>query len=678
MCTRLGERHLILDPGGEETARTALRKLGYPWGRRRADAERARPLGGCSRRVDTLAGCGCGSPSRTSWRSPPGATRSASSSRCLNAQKVPGDPNDAGLLMDWKFGYADGALDIWTVADVSEFLFGWCPRKLSAEPEDCAEIPVSVAAFVEFLAHTGLLARGSDLPSQVRCYCERNTARFVREMGNPANFGMAKSLLAPVAIQDSTGDGAPDALTALIRTVEGLPPGVADIILEELTADDGEDDSPVIGPVRLPEDRERCEAIRAARVPRQLRMLADYCAPPGRPLTGKGNLRVADARHLVAALDTGDDPELGGYRKLQSAEDLPSLHRLVRLALEAGVVRRQQGKLVTVARFTGLNEVTAYEKVVRAAITAGLSGPPGVYFPAMEPVRAVVDECVIGLLADLLDAGSVGIPARVLVDSMAEFVEASFHELPDLVIGLIPGWVRAQLERLEDLGVVTTAGDKVTLTSAGVPVSIGLVEDAGVEVLLRPDPAICGAHAIVDLLGVLEDQEWTTDASAWLAARPDPVAAAGGLVDEICAKGRDPVAVVAGLNAVTDVAGEEAVAAARRQLGGPHDGLVLYWLAEKSAIDPSTVDPTRFVAGLVDVLALALDTGGPREMVDTFNDGEQDQQIDLLSGIWRLDHPRLPDVLEVVGAQHPVKAVAKAARKALVQHRSRMASAGER
>jgi hypothetical protein len=110
---------------------------------------------------------------------------------------VAGDPNDAGLLMDWKFGYADGALDTWTVADVGEFLFGWCPRKLSADPDECAEIPISVVAFVEFLAHTGLLARGSDLPSQVPRYCERNTARFVREMGNPANFGMAKSLFAP-------------------------------------------------------------------------------------------------------------------------------------------------------------------------------------------------------------------------------------------------------------------------------------------------------------------------------------------------------------------------------------------------------------------------------------------------------------------------------------------------
>jgi hypothetical protein len=82
----------------------------------------------------------------------------------------------------------------------------------------------------------------------------------------------------------------------------------------------------------------------------------------------------------------------------------------------------------------------------------------------------------------------------------------------------------------------------------------------------------------------------------------------------------------------------------------------------------------RFVAGLVDVLAVALDTGGPQEMIDVFGDSGQNHQLELLHRIWHLDHPRLPDVLEVIGAHHPAKAVAKAARKARVQHRSRTAS----
>ena len=86
-----------------------------------------------------------------------------------------------------------------------------------------------MAAFVEFLAHTGLLARGSDLPSQVRRYCERNTARFVREMGDPANFGMAKSMFGAVAVLEPGADP----LAALIRAVQDLPPEVVGALLDE-------------------------------------------------------------------------------------------------------------------------------------------------------------------------------------------------------------------------------------------------------------------------------------------------------------------------------------------------------------------------------------------------------------------------------------------------------------
>jgi hypothetical protein len=61
-----------------------------------------------------------------------------------------------------------------------------------------------------------------------------------------------------------------------------------------------------------------------------------------------------------------------------------------------------------------------------------------------------------------------------------------------------------------------------------------------------------------------------------------------------------------------------------------------------------------------------------------FGDGDPNQQLELLHRIWRLDHPRLPEVLEAIGAHHPAKAVAKAARKAMVQYRSRTASAAAR
>jgi hypothetical protein len=106
-------------------------------------------------------------------------------------------------------------------------------------------------------------------------------------------------------------------------------------------------------------------------------------------------------------------------------------------------------------------------------------------------------------------------------------------------------------------------------------------------------------------------------------------------------------------------------------MGGPHDGLVLHWLANNSALDPQSVDPARLVAGLIDVLGAALDSGGPEEVIACLQEDEEDTLPGLFDDIWRLDHPRLAEVLEVIGEHHPVKAVAKAARKALMKHRNR-------
>jgi hypothetical protein len=92
-----------------------------------------------------------------------------------------------------------------------------------------------------------------------------------------------------------------------------------------------------------------------------------------------------------------------------------------------------------------------------------------------------------------------------------------------------PGWVRTQLERLDDLGIVTTAGKTVTLTSAGVPVSISLVEAAGVEVLhgiwrldhpRLPDVLqVVGAHHPVKAVAKAAARPWSSTAAAWPAQR---------------------------------------------------------------------------------------------------------------------------------------------------------------
>lgn len=64
----------------------------------------------------------------------------------LASANVQAQAGDAGLLMDWKWGYQDGELARWTVTDLEEFLLGWCPRKLSMRAEHCADFPSSIRA----------------------------------------------------------------------------------------------------------------------------------------------------------------------------------------------------------------------------------------------------------------------------------------------------------------------------------------------------------------------------------------------------------------------------------------------------------------------------------------------------------------------------------------------------
>jgi hypothetical protein len=77
----------------------------------------------------------------------------------------------------------------------------------------------------------------------------------------------------------------------------------------------------------------------------------------GRKLTQTGQLTMADARHLVGLLDTGDDidPVIGErVFRTRSSADLPVLAIVVAWAKAAGLVRIVHGRLVPVKKNQGL------------------------------------------------------------------------------------------------------------------------------------------------------------------------------------------------------------------------------------------------------------------------------------------------------------------------------------
>ena len=520
------------------------------------------------------------------------------------------EAGDAGVAMDWKWGYQDGELGRWTVADLEEFLLGWCPRKLSMPAEQCADFPRSICAFMTFLAARGLLAPGSGtLPQLQRC-CERSTSRFVTKMADPAHYGLAKGLFAGAGglgpgLLEPGMDLNDGALAAMMQQVNAMLPG-------------GIDELPTIavGPATLPEPQVRAESAAAAPVLVQLHTLWEFCAAPGRPLTKKGNLRLADARHLVDALDTGDVPDgVGDYQHaLHSAEELPVLSWLVELAIDARVLRRHRGRLVAVARWRELSPVEALDRLVDAAVEAGLSGDLSLSSPWMSDVQDIIDEGVGRLLAELIDWQAAGKPVPIddLVELMVEGVVRSFSGLNEFHLDIVRDWVCDQLDRLAALGVVTlrdvqyvpTAwGDKTAqggiaeLTPAGMPIAVRLAEELGIIVLSRPDPATATARDLIELIERLEPEEWLADAGAWVAHR-----------------GAGPAA--------------------------------------------------REIVGVLNDLLAALVAG----------DCGPDEQAALLSHFWCTEHPRVAELLEVISEHHPDKRVVKSARKALLRHRSFIAS----
>ena len=99
----------------------------------------------------------------------------------------------ADTLMELGMGYLGVTPAVMTAEDMQEVLFELFPRKVSAEPGCGQEIVSELRAFWKFLQ------RAYGLPNAASCLRMLTTAtgrRFEREMQDPANFGLAKSLLA--------------------------------------------------------------------------------------------------------------------------------------------------------------------------------------------------------------------------------------------------------------------------------------------------------------------------------------------------------------------------------------------------------------------------------------------------------------------------------------------------
>ncbi|MEU7606494.1 hypothetical protein [Streptomyces sp. NPDC041003] len=273
--------------------------------------------------------------------------------RWAGEQGLPVDGFTAEAALDYRHGAtADGRLGLWESRHVEELLLTWLPQQVTELPGDeRGDAPGTLRALLRYLQSAQLAdPRGPSLQDSLAAV-DRVAEQHPAAMADRTRWGLAKFWAMTAAEQGvDVRDGA-----ALQRFAERARRGEAaydeqalDSIMERrLTgrALSGSDRAEPQLPVALPEDDELRGQAGASKTVVQLRGLAEWAGPDGRPVTATGRLRMADARELVDALGTGDKTD--GVR---SSADLPRLGLLVEWAKKARLVRVVKGRLYAVTR----------------------------------------------------------------------------------------------------------------------------------------------------------------------------------------------------------------------------------------------------------------------------------------------------------------------------------------
>ncbi len=131
-----------------------------------------------------------------------------------------------------------------------------------------------------------------------------------------------------------------------------------------------------VSAIELPDEDEARSSTAHSPLLAQARLLVDFLGE-GRKLTQTGNVSLADARHLVSLLATGDrfDETIGARTfKTHSASDLPQLSFIVRVTTAARLVRSVKGKLVSTkaGRSLGRDPLADLQRIVGAIEDLGL------------------------------------------------------------------------------------------------------------------------------------------------------------------------------------------------------------------------------------------------------------------------------------------------------------------
>jgi hypothetical protein len=216
--------------------------------------------------------------------------------------------------------------------------------------------------------------------------------------------------------------------------------------------------------------------------------------------------------------------------------------------------------------------------------------------------------------------------------------------------------------------MVRVTGDTAELTPLAVWALREHYLSLGVDAPQAPDLAEADARGLIEgLLEGVPAELAEQDITNWLTGREPGEAAA-----ELLTAASGAPAVARGIAVtIVDMLGAEAAPQVRDHLADqelrPH---VIHWLAARGLpAPPLTQEELLWVS--VDMLALAMSAAEEDPEIFAENMAASGPPAHMIEEMWRVDHPDVVDVLELLGRSIPDDTVAKAARKAAFKARSR-------
>jgi hypothetical protein len=448
-------------------------------------------------------------------------------------------------------------------------------------------------------------------------------------------------------------------------------------------------------PVRLAPRADLAAAAEASCRLKQVRDLVGWVAEgpgQGRALTQTGRLKLADARELIALLETGDvmDPAIGDRTfKTSTSEELYQLNLIFEWAKRARLARVTKGRLVPVKAAAKLLEedplglwerlwevfeeladtmirgrissmfAEEYDSGLRAILLALLQNPAPLELLRLVAWSVVSEPYVLdGGPREAMWRQSVDWDVKRVIEELAALGVLDTHPLDANLAGLLAA-DGLELDKDSELA---------ELTPLGTWAAFQMMRAEGAEVKSFDDLAAADLKELITATAELGPDNLTAALAAWITRR-DTDTAAGELI-ALVRESRDPVLRMGAGEGLT-LLGQSATKAVRALAADPDPavgGYARFWLIGQGEEPAEAVRPQDAAYQGIDQFAALLRLAPAPQIVSELLPPGQERLLEEFS---KIRHPELEQVLHTLGEHHPDKKTAKAARKLLFKAKSR-------